>query len=318
MKRAGPVVAAAIAAMLVLAPAASPAGSYTDPAGDNATAGDITGLTVSGDKSSGQLAFRLTGNLAISDTVPLLLFIDSDANPMTGNIMDVGADYIFAVGSDGYDFEHWNGVDWVDTPFATVRVFGSSQAITISVNKSEIGNTSDINFWAESFDSVGKKWDDAPNDGAFNYSLDSDGPLINSVDLQTEPTTGPKAGKKFVVTPTALHLPPDVELQQLLCSPRATRARRSWVRRRSWAPEPAVARSRCRRKRLVARHSASRSRSSTRAPRKRSPTPSRCAEWRLEPGRARRLARRSLRGCGELVPPRGPAVHCRPRHSCRA
>ncbi|HEY6069262.1 MAG TPA: hypothetical protein VIU81_11275 [Gaiellaceae bacterium] len=209
LKRAGPVVAAAIAAMLVLAPAASPAGSYTDPAGDNATAGDITGLTVSGDKSSGQLAFRLTGNLAISDTVPLLLFIDSDANPMTGNIMDVGADYIFAVGSDGYDFEHWNGVDWVDTPFATVRVFGSSQAITISVNKSEIGNTSDINFWAESFDSVGKKWDDAPNDGAFNYSLDSDGPLINSVDLQTEPTTGPKAGKKFVVTPTALHLPPD-------------------------------------------------------------------------------------------------------------
>jgi len=210
LKRAGPVLAAAIAAMLILAPAASPAGVYTDPAGDNGTAGDITGLTVSGDKGSGQLMFRITGsNLSTSDNVPTLLFIDSDANPLTGNIMDVGADYVFAIGASGYDFAHWNGVDWVATPYATVHVFGGSQAITISVNKSEIGNTTDVNFWAESYDMVGKKWDDAPNDGAFNYSLDSDGPLINSVDLQSTPSAGPKAGKPFVVTPTGLHLPPD-------------------------------------------------------------------------------------------------------------
>src|SRR5712691_1092473 len=93
LKRAGPVVAAAIAAMLILAPAASPAGAYTDPAGDNATAGDITGLTVSGDKGSGQLTFRITGsNLSTSDNVPTFLFIDSDANPSTGMPGAVGAD----------------------------------------------------------------------------------------------------------------------------------------------------------------------------------------------------------------------------------
>lgn len=208
LKRAGPL-AVVLAAMLILAPAASPAGSYTDPPGDNSSAGDITGLIVSGDKGSGQVTFRITGNLAISDTVPLLLFIDSDANPLTGSLMDVGADYVFAIGTSDYDFEHWNGADWVDTPYATVRVLGSSQAITISVNKSEIGNTADVNFWAESFDSVGMKWDDAPNDGAFNYSLDADGPLINSVDVQTKPGSGPKAGNPFAVTPTGLKLPPD-------------------------------------------------------------------------------------------------------------
>jgi hypothetical protein len=210
LKRAGPVLAAAVAAMLILAPAASPAGSYTDPAGDNGTAGDITGLTVSGDKGSGQLTFRITGsNLSKSDNVPTFLFIDSDANPSTGMPGAVGADFVFEVGSDSYGFQRWNGADLVDTPFSTVRVSGDSQAITISVNKSEIGNTTDVNFWAASIDLVGKNLDKAPNDGAFNYSLDSDGPLINSVDLQTTPSSGPKAGKQFVVSPTALKLPPD-------------------------------------------------------------------------------------------------------------
>jgi hypothetical protein len=213
LKRAGPVVAAAIATMLVLVPAASPAGSYTDPAGDNLTAGDITGLNVGGDKTTGQLTFRITGsNLSTSDDVPTVLFIDSDANPATGMVGAGGADYVIAVGADTYDFVHWNGAELVDTPSLSVHVFGGSSVLVITVNKSEIGNTADVNFWATSLNLTTKQSDEAPNDGAFNYSLDADGPLINSVDLQTAPSAGPKAGKKFVVTPTALHLPPDGRL----------------------------------------------------------------------------------------------------------
>ena len=209
LKRAGPL-AAVLTACLVLAPAASSAGTYTDPAGDNATAADITGLTVSGDKGSGQLTFRISGtNISSSDDLPTLLFIDSDANPLTGNLLDVGADYVFEVDHGSYGFARWNGSDWVDTSYATVRVIGMSQGVLISVNKTEIGNTSDVNFWARSYDMVGKKFDDAPNDGVFNYSIDADGPLITSVDVQTSPSSGPRAGKAFVITPTAVHLPPD-------------------------------------------------------------------------------------------------------------
>src|SRR5262249_60280087 len=119
------------------------------------------------------------------------------------------ADYAFAVGGSSYEFARWNGSGWVDTQPATARVLGGSQGLIILVNKSDVGNTADINFFAESYDAVGKKWDDAPNDGAFNYSIDADGPLINSVDVQTTPLAGPQAGKQFVVTPTALKLPPD-------------------------------------------------------------------------------------------------------------
>jgi len=41
------------------------------------------------------------------------------------------------------------------------------------------------------------------------YSFDANGPEIDSVDLRTTPSTGPKAGKPFVIVPTGLKLPPD-------------------------------------------------------------------------------------------------------------
>jgi hypothetical protein len=209
LRRAAPIAAVLIAA-LVLVPTASSTSNYTDASGDNKNAGDITGLTVAGDKGSGQLVFRISGaNLATSDDNLLFLDIDSDANPLTGNILADGTDFTFAVGGDGYWFARWNGSDWVDTPGLSVTVAGGSSQIIISVNKSELGNTSDINFDAWTVNVSDRSVDSAPDEGAYNYSLDANGPLINSVDVQTTPTAGPKAGKKFVVQPTALHLPPD-------------------------------------------------------------------------------------------------------------
>lgn len=216
LKRAGPI-AVVIVLALALVPAAS-SGNYGDATGDNTGgAGDIAGVTVSGDKGTGQLVFRITGNnIASSDTNVLFLDIDSDANPNTGDLGDNGSDYSFYVDNGSYDFVRWNGSDWVDTPNSTVRVLGGAGQIMISVNRSELGNTADFNFevTAISFVVSGSGVvpagiDSAPDDGADNYSLAAAGPQINSVDVQTTPSAGPKAGKKFVVVPTALHLPPD-------------------------------------------------------------------------------------------------------------
>jgi hypothetical protein len=208
LKRAGPI-AAALMAALVLVPTAS-SGNYADPAGDGGTAGDITSVTVAGDKGTGQLLFKITGtNLASSDTSPLFLDIDSDANPLTGNLTGNGADYSFIVGSSGYFLAHWNGGDWVETPNLSVQVFGGSSQIMISVNRSELGNPADLNFSASTLNTVDLTFDQAPNDGAFNYSFEANGPQIDSVDVQTTPSAGPKAGKKFVIVPTGLKLPAD-------------------------------------------------------------------------------------------------------------
>lgn len=216
LKRAGPIAAALVAALLLVPSASS--GNYTDASGDQlGEVGDLTAVTVAGDKASGQLLFRISGsNLASSDTNRLFLDIDADANPLTGSLADDGAEYEFYVGGNSYAFGRWDGSQWVRASNLTVLVSGNTSQITISVNRSELGNTADFNFVATTFsmtplggNAVQIGLDLAPDDGAFNYSFDANGPQINSVDVKSTPSAGPKAGKQFVIVPTGLKLPPD-------------------------------------------------------------------------------------------------------------
>jgi hypothetical protein len=75
------------------------------------------------------------------------------------------------------------------------------------VNRSELGGTGEFNFWAET-QAAGDAYDDAPDDGAWNFALDAGGPDIEQVLVQTVPSSGPTAGRRFTVMPTALQLPP--------------------------------------------------------------------------------------------------------------
>jgi hypothetical protein len=221
-KRAGAIGVAALLVVvgLVAAAPAGATGKYTDKSGDNGAAPDVLGVTVSNDATSGQVLFQISGvNLSSSDNDPTFLDIDSDANPLTGDLGDGGADYSFIIGGESYGFWHFNGSDWVDTSYSTVRIFGSHSLLNVSVNKSEIGNTSDFNFSVTSIDVPNKAIDSAPDDGMFNYSLDDGGPKIESITLATTPAAGPKAGKKFVVTPTGLTLPPSGATQQTTPTP---------------------------------------------------------------------------------------------------
>ncbi len=199
LPRAGPIVLALVFA-LVLVPSAS-SGNYGD---------------ASGDKAGGQVVFRIAGvNIASSEQNELYLDIDADANPLTGSLSDGGAEYSFAVDNDTYGFGRWDGAQWVRASNATVRVSGDTSLIMISVNRSELGNTADFNFVVTALNLVVNGnvaligLDVAPDDGAFNYSFEANGPQIDTVDVQTTPSAGPRAGKKFVIAPTALHLPAD-------------------------------------------------------------------------------------------------------------
>src|SRR2546422_7569522 len=210
MKRFG--LLAAVVVALILVPSASSQGGppYADQAGDSSTAGDITGITVMGDKPTGQIVFRMSGsNLSTSPSMLTFLAIDSDANPATGDPSWHGADYAFVVDDSSYGFFHWDGSDWVEAPYTTVRVMGGGNSMLISVNRSEIGNTSEFNFEGRTLNTDTRASDYAPDDGMYDYSLDAGGPDIQSVTLQTTPSAGRKAGKPFVVTPTGLKLPPD-------------------------------------------------------------------------------------------------------------
>jgi hypothetical protein len=209
VKKSSAPIAAVFAAALILVPTGS-SGNYTDPAGDSGTAGDLTSVTVAGDKASGQLLFRITGtNIASAETNLLFLDIDSDANPLTGDLTDNGSDYSFGLDLTGYGFFHWNGSAWVATSDLSVQISGSTSQILISVNRSDLGNSSLFNFFTSTVNTTDRAFDIAPNEGAFNYSFEANGPQILSVDVKKTPAAGPRAGKRFVIAPTGLKLPPD-------------------------------------------------------------------------------------------------------------
>jgi hypothetical protein len=208
LKRVGPTAAALVAALVLVPSAAS--GNYTDPTGDSGAAGDITSVTVVGDKGSGALLIKVTGtSLASSTTNLLFLSIDSDANPLTGDLTENGSDYWFGMDDSSYGFQHWDGSHWVNASDLSVRITGSTSQIMVSINRSELGNTSDFNITASTLNLAQSGLDKAPNDGAYNYSLEANGPQIDSIDVKTTPSVGPRAGKRFVVLPAGLKLPPD-------------------------------------------------------------------------------------------------------------
>jgi hypothetical protein len=219
----GGLLTAAVAALIIVPSAASQGGpQYGDATGDAASAGDLNGVTVLGDKPTGQVVFRVSGsNLSTSADMVTFLYIDSDANPATGNPNWNGADYALGIDDSSYSFVHWTGSDWVDTPDTTVRVccIGGGSSVTFSVNRSELGNTSEFNFAARERNFATNASDDAPDDGMYNYSLDAGGPDIQGVLLGTTPSSGPRTGKKFVVAPIGLKLPPNGALLSILPEP---------------------------------------------------------------------------------------------------
>jgi hypothetical protein len=202
----------AVIAALALAPSGLTVGRYTDARGDGNGAPDITDVTVTSD-ANGLLTFaiRADGFVAGGD-MRTYLVLDTDANAATGAPNTFGADYLFVVdeSDNTYYFFRWDGTDWADTPSSTVFVAsGTTAGVRISVNRSELGNTGAFNFWTRTRlgpnDST--TFDDAPDNGTWNYTLAAGGPEIRGVLVATKPGLGPKAGKAFTVSPVGLRLP---------------------------------------------------------------------------------------------------------------
>ena len=213
--------AVATAAVIAIfgVPVAGSAGRYVDATGDSGTAPDITGVTLSGD-ATGQAVFTIAANVPSAGDVGFLLMLDTDLNGATGEPGTAGADYAFEVdpAEKLYDFGRWTGAEWDwDPPSETVRVFANQNAVTISVNRSNLGGATVFNFWTRTWldDAV----DDAPDHGLWNYSFGADGPEIRSVVVMTSPGSGPKAGRRFTLTPVGLTLPPSAEPPLLVPRP---------------------------------------------------------------------------------------------------
>ena len=187
-------------------------GIYADPSGDGKGSADVTGVSVVSD-SNGQIMFTVsTASHPEENGGAVVLLIDSDLNPASGALELSGADFLLAVDVDGYLFGRWSGSTWDwNPPHSTLRVVTTPRGEIFSVNRSELGSTESFNFWVRAVrgDIAQGQFDDAPDDGAFNYKLGAGGPDIREAGVKTSPEAGPRAGKTFVVEPTTLLLPPN-------------------------------------------------------------------------------------------------------------
>ena len=174
--------AAAVAAALVLAGGASAANSqpttFTDPGGDSGTAADITKVDVLND-DAGQYTFNVSFGTAYTDTAAFTIFFDTDQNGATGDPTSDGSDYalIDDHGSHSFALLKWNGTAWDDAPTdstASVSIAQDNLSMTLSVNRSDLGNSAGFNFilFSDEGDGTTGHYDDAPSGtGHFTYTL---------------------------------------------------------------------------------------------------------------------------------------------------
>ena len=200
--------------------------TFTDPTGDSSRGPDIATVAVSND-GSGQLFFVITAanrTTLVPDDDAVQFCFDTDRNPSTG-LQDPrrcppGADYIlYLVYPSGSIFLRWNGSGLESAPRNTLTGSGSNP-VTISINRSELGNTSGFDFQLSTEPIPG---DTAPNSGTWSYTLQTPKPAaptapapkpaapkpvtlsIRSVGVQARPAV-PVAGFTFTVLVSSITL----------------------------------------------------------------------------------------------------------------
>lgn len=194
------------------APAATAANSttYQDSTGETAGAPDITTLTVS-NTDAGVISFRVAipNRAQLTQDMLLLLFVDSDANPQTGDPTELGADYVIEIFGGEAALFRWDGTNFTrraGDPPATSLIFGYMGGVTITISAAELGNTKKFGF---SFIAVsGIAIDPATSDLDFTNAVADIAPAANSGLYQyevkiTPPTLVVRSLKPTPARPTA-------------------------------------------------------------------------------------------------------------------
>ncbi len=183
----------------MVVPGASSLGSFTDPAGDSGSAVDVTAVSVDND-ASGNITIAITTNQpALPADAVLILPFDADRNAATGS--PSGIEYSFQLRSTGPSLSVWTGSTFAPAPSTTLGVSYTSGVARLTINKSELGNTSGFAFRiVSSFITGGQAGsiDLAPDSGAYTYVLAT--PATVAEGKPVAKTPGVHAGKRFRIS----------------------------------------------------------------------------------------------------------------------
>ena len=187
--------------------------TYQDSVGEDPAAPDITTIVVSNnDAASISLRINIPNRPTLTPDMFVILWVDSDNNPATGDPDSLGAEYLLLLFRGDIALLRWNGSDYAEGAPATSLIFAyQSGAVTFTINASELGNTRRFGFAARvlsgivvdettgDLDLTNAVQDDAPSGaGFFNYQLQITPPTLVVRRVTTVPRV-PRAGGTFTM-----------------------------------------------------------------------------------------------------------------------
>jgi TRAP-type C4-dicarboxylate transport system substrate-binding protein len=198
--------------------------TYSDAAGDSGRFPDLRRIDVSS-TPDGRITFRVTlARLAAGARTAVDLWLDADADPTTGNTSFQGADgadYIFSawLGPNLDCGEFWQqipdgpgcigqfaGTSWQPATARTARVVLFPNGVEFSINRSDLGDTNELNFFVYRGAPPPASPDRAPGVGAFSYSFELGGPRPEAAARDAGPNkAGGGAGERQRVLTLAAH-----------------------------------------------------------------------------------------------------------------
>jgi hypothetical protein len=190
--------------------------TYQDSTGEDPAAPDITTIVVS-NNDAGAISFRINvpNRPAFTPDMYIVLFVNSDNNASTGDPDLAGSDYVIEVFRGDAALFRWDGTTFSrrpgDPPFTSL-LFTYQGGITITINRSELGNTNRLGFVAAvdsgvifddttgAIDFTNSKTDVAPaaGSGLYSYEVRLARPSLLVRRVTTSPAL-PRAGQPFTV-----------------------------------------------------------------------------------------------------------------------
>jgi len=173
--------------------------TYTDRIGDANGAPDISTIEVAND-DQGNIAVTVTlanQSSGFQTNEGVLVVMDTDGNGATGT---GGFDYVYAGVKDHTGLFVWNGSAFTAANASSLQNSTSLGQVAFRVNRSDLGNTTGLNFYvATTRDNGSSIGDDAPDgSGVFTYRL-----VLPTAPPSTT-TTPPAVPPRFVVSPVGV------------------------------------------------------------------------------------------------------------------
>jgi hypothetical protein len=157
--------------------------TFPDSVGEDPQAPDITSVNVSA-TNSGLMTFKIniSNRPTLTSDMAIVMWIDSDANPSTGDPQALGTEYLIILVPGSIGMLQWNGSSYVTAPSETSLTYAyDATGATIRVSTADLGGTRAINFGVRAWSGIvndangnpdfsNAHQDDAPDQGHGFYS----------------------------------------------------------------------------------------------------------------------------------------------------